>query len=298
MLEGSMTAMITPFKKTGSVNWDELKNLVEHQINGKTSVLVPCGTTGESPTLSPSEHDKVIENVVKYAKGRVKVMAGTGSNSTSEAIEHTKNAKKAGADYALVVAPYYNKPTQEGIYKHYAKIAENGGLPIVIYNIPGRTGINIDPATIAKLVKDYPQFIGVKEATGSALNASRIIDEIEKKGKGKKFSVLSGDDALTLPLMALGGRGVVSVIGNLFPAMMSGLVQHALEGDFERARSTHKKHFQLMTTMFVETNPVPIKYAMYLAGHIANPEVRLPLSELTKKSQKQVQTILARHGIK
>lgn len=296
MFEGSMTALITPFNEDGAIDWGEMKTLVEYQIEGGTDVLVPCGTTGESPTLSHKEHDEVIEKVIEYNNGRKKVLAGTGSNSTAEAISCTKAAKKAGADGALVVAPYYNKPSQEGIYKHYRAIAEEGGLPVIVYNIPGRTGINIAPETIGRLAKDCEMIVGVKEATGSLLQGSKTLLAAYEAGRSE-FSLLSGDDMLTLPLMAIGGKGVISVLSNLAPNAIKTMVDAAANEDYKKARRLHQKYFALMTGMFMDTNPCCIKEAMCQAGLIKSAAVRPPLAPLSDETRAKMTALLQANDI-
>src|SRR6516162_10114752 len=254
MFAGLTVAIITPFKD-GQVDYNAVRKLVDWHIEQGTDCLAPCGTTGESPTLDHEEHEKVIAVVTEHARGRIRIMAGTGSNSTKEAIRLTKAAKKAGVDGALMVGPYYNKPTQEGYYKHFAAVADAVDLPIVVYNIPGRTGSNILPETIARLAK-LPQIVGVKEATGSLDQASQILALCD-------LTILSGDDSLTLPLMSIGGRGVVSVVGNIVPRDMKALVSAFDAGRVHDALQWHRKLFPLCRDMLgVATNPIPVKMAM------------------------------------
>lgn len=270
MFEGAYTAMITPLRD-GQVDTDRLIVNVRFQISSGITGLVPVGTTGESPTLSHAEHGKVIETVVKASEGKVKVIAGTGSNATSEALELTKHAKAVGADAALMVNPYYNKPTQEGLYRHFMTVADGVGLPICLYNIPGRTGITMSAATVARLYK-HPAIVAIKEATGSMDMASEIAGLCD-------IPILSGDDSLTLPLMALGGKGVISVVSNLLPGRVAALVKAGLAGDFAAARKIHFELLPLFKAAFVEVNPVPIKIAMQHAG-LDSGELRLPLCEM------------------
>lgn len=299
MYSGLMTALITPFTKSGKVDYKALQRIVEYQIDNKTDVLVPCGTTGESPTLSHEEHDAVIEKTIEYSNGRAKVMAGTGSNSTEEAIRLTKHAEESGADAALVVAPYYNKPTQEGLYEYFSAVAKSVKIPIIVYNIPGRTGVNVSVDTLTHLAKTHENIAGVKEATGSLTQISLSVAEAGKKAKCKDFSVLSGDDALTLPLMSVGGKGVVSVIANLFPAEMKSMVDFATEGDFKQALTIHNKLLPLMTGMLsLETNPGPIKYAMYKAGFSQTAALRSPMVEVSAQTAKKLDSLLKKFGIK
>jgi len=285
MFKGSIVALVTPFKN-GKVNEVKLKELVEFHIKNKTSGIVPCGTTGESPTLSHEEHKKVIEIVVKAANRRIPVIAGTGSNSTEEAIELTKFAKDVGADAALLVSPYYNKPTQKGLYLHFKKIAESVNIPMILYNIPGRCGVNIEPETIAKL-SQIKNIIGVKEASGNLDQVSKIISLCKDN-----FDVLSGDDSLTLSMMAVGAKGVISVIANIVPQETAMLVDSFLKGDIKKAKEIHYKLLPLMKIMFVETNPIPIKTAMNLAGFDVG-ELRLPLCDMEENNLKKLKEVLS-----
>ena len=250
---GSITALVTPFKK-GKIDEKALQKIVAYQISHGTDGLVPTGTTGESPTLSHEEHHRVISIVVDAAAKKVPVIAGTGSNSTDEAVSLTAFAKKAGADAALLATPYYNKPTQEGLYRHYEKVAKSVDLPIILYNIPGRSVVNISPETVARLAK-IPNIVGIKEASGSMDQASHILSLCN-------LTVLSGDDSLTLPLLAMGGKGVISVVSNLVPKDVSAMVDAFFAGDHAKARKAHLKLFSLCRAMFIETNPIPIKRAM------------------------------------
>jgi 4-hydroxy-tetrahydrodipicolinate synthase len=288
MFQGAITAMITPFKD-GAVDVQRLEANVRFQIDRGIDGLVPVGTTGESPTLSHDEHREVIERVVEAAAARVPVIAGTGSNATSEAVELTGHAKRVGADAALVVNPYYNKPTQEGLYLHFMKVADVG-LPVVLYNIPGRTAVALEPATIERLAA-HPKIVAVKEATGSMDTASEILGRCGRDG----IAVLSGDDSLTLPLMAIGGRGVISVVSNLLPDHVKALTSAALAGDFAEARRRHHELFPLFKGMFVETNPIPIKTAMFLAG-MDTGELRLPMCALSAANRAGLERLLKEHG--
>lgn len=282
MFEGAYTAMITPLRD-GQVDTDRLIANVRFQITSGITGLVPVGTTGESPTLSHDEHRKVIETVVKAAAGKVKVIAGTGSNATSEALELTRHAKSVGADAALMVNPYYNKPTQEGLYRHFMTVADGVGLPIVLYNIPGRTGITMSARTVARLY-EHPSIVAIKEATGSMDMASEIAGLCD-------IPILSGDDSLTLPLMSLGGKGVISVVSNLLPGRVSALVKAGLAGDYAGARKIHYELLPLFKAAFVETNPIPIKIAMQLAG-LDTGELRLPLCEMQPENLQTLQQVL------
>ena len=248
---------------------------------------MPCGTTGESPTLSHEEHNRVVEMTVKEVAGQVKIIAGTGSNSTDEAISLTKHAKKVGVDAALLVSPYYNKPTQEGLYRHFKAIAEAVDIPLVLYNIQGRTGVNIENSTMERLSR-LPNIVGVKEASGSILQMSEVI-----RLCGPDFDVLSGDDQMTFPLMALGGKGVISVVTNIIPDKMSALVRHMAAGEIDKARAIHFEIFELCQTMFVETNPIPIKTALGVMGKI-EPEFRLPLCPPATANLEKIRNALSK----
>jgi len=289
MFKGAIVAIVTPFKN-GRIDEEALRKLIEFQIEGGTSGIVPCGTTGESATLSHEEHDRVIEITIDAAKKRVPVIAGTGSNSTAEALRLTKHAYEAGADGALIVCPYYNKPTQEGLYQHYKAIAEAVPIPIIVYNIPGRTGINLNPDILARLA-EIPNIVGVKEAAGSIKQMSDIIGLCDPG-----FDVLSGDDAFTLPLLALGGKGVVSVISNIAPADMANMVKAFEAGDLAKARQLHYKMIPLIDCLFIETNPVPVKAALSMMGLIEY-EMRLPLCKLTQNSYDKLKKAMTDYGL-
>jgi 4-hydroxy-tetrahydrodipicolinate synthase len=284
-LAGCYTALITPFRD-GRVDEPALAALVERQIAGGVAGLVPCGTTGEAPALTNAEWDRVVGSVVATAHGRVPVTAGTGANNTATAIERTARARSFGADGALVVTPYYNRPTQEGLYRHFAAIADAVDLPIVLYNVPGRTGVNLLPETVVRLA-EIPGIVGIKEASGSMDQASQIVREAPAD-----FVVLSGDDSLTLPMMGVGGCGVVSVVSNIVPEAVAALAAACLAGDLEAARAMHLALFDLCRAMFVETNPVPVKAAAALLG-LCSPEVRLPLVPLSEAAQRRVESALA-----
>jgi len=286
MFAGAFTAIVTPFKG-GQVDEKAFKGLIRFGLDGGVSGFVPCGTTGESPTLSHEEHNRVVEMTVKEVAGQVKIIAGTGSNSTEEAISLTKHAKKVGVDAALLVSPYYNKPTQEGLYRHFKAIAEAVDIPLVLYNIQGRTGVNIENSTMEKLSR-LPNIVGVKEASGSILQMSEVI-----RLCGPDFDVLSGDDQMTFPLMALGGKGVISVVTNIIPDKMSTLVRHMLAGEIDKARAIHFEIFELCQAMFVETNPIPIKAALGLMGKI-EPEFRLPLCPPASASLEKIRNVLSK----
>lgn len=285
---GLSVAIITPLRDD-VLDVGRLRAQVEFQIQAGTTCLVPVGTTGESPTLSHEEHERVISEVVQIAAGRVKVMAGTGSNSTAEALRLTRWAAKEGADASLQVAPYYNKPTQEGFYQHFKTIAEDVGLPICVYNIPGRTGKNIEPETIARLA-EISNITMVKEATGSLDQCSQILNTTN-------LTVLSGDDSLTLPMMSVGAEGVISVAGNIVPHDVVALVKAAADGDYVQARHWHHKLFALCRDMLgLSTNPIPVKTAMRLLGRDAG-ELRLPMTELTDQQEQQLRQTLTQYGL-
>ena len=292
MFTGAYTASVTPFTKNGAVDENRLRELVEIQIRGGVDGLVPCGTTGESPTLSYEEHDRVIELVVKFAAGRCKVIAGTGSNSTAEAISLTQHAKKVGADASLQVAPYYNKPTQAGLYAHFRAIAEEGGLPIIIYNIPGRTGVDVSNDTMARLHRDLPdKVVGLKESTGNVDRVSQMSALVDRN-----FCILSGDDSLTLPMMAVGAQGTISVASNVVPREVADLVHAALKGDFTRAGQIHAKLFPLFKDLFIETNPIPLKAALAMMGQIEE-TYRLPLVPMAESNKSQLRKTLQKLGL-
>ena len=288
--QGSFVAMVTPFRN-GKVDEAKLKELVEFHITHGTDGLIPCGTTGESPTLNHDEHRRVVETVIEAARGRIRVISGTGSNSTAEAIDMTKHAERAGASGALVVNPYYNKPTQEGLYRHFRAVAESVAIPVVLYNIQSRTAINVETDTMARLARDVKNIVGVKEASGSLDQMSQVIAAC-----GPDFSVLSGDDNITLPLLAIGGSGVVSVIANIVPRETADLVHAALEGDWKRARDLHYRLLPLARAAFLETNPIPIKEAMAMAGML-EPEFRLPMCRMSDGNREKLRTILQPYGL-
>ena len=285
---GLSVAITTPFKD-GEIDVARLREQVEFQIKAGTHCLCPVGTTGESPTLSHEEHERVIATVVESAAGRIKVMPGTGSNSTREALRLTRWAAKQGADAALVVAPYYNKPTQEGFYQHFKALAEAVDIPICVYNIPGRTGKNIEPETIARMA-ELPNITMVKEATGSLDQASQTLALTN-------LTLLSGDDSLTLPLLAVGGRGVISVVGNIVPSDMLQLLQAFEAGDLAQAQNWHRRLFPLCRDMLgLATNPIPIKAAMKLLGRDTG-ELRLPMTPLDEAAEAKLRGTLSRYGL-
>ncbi len=290
MLRGTITALVTPFKKNGAIDEAALRRLVDFQIENGISGLLPCGTTGESPTLDHAEHNKVIDIVINEVKGRVPVIAGTGSNSTREAIDLTRHAQEAGADYSLQVAPYYNKPTQKGFYEHFTAIADAVDIPLILYNIPGRTAKNIETGTVLRLA-EHKNIVGVKEASG---DINQMMDVIQQRPEG--FLVLSGDDNLTFPLIALGGDGVISVASNIIPHTVCEMVNLALEGQWEEAR---KRHFQLLAlfkAMFIETNPIPVKTALSMKGMMEE-TFRAPMCTMEPDNRKKLEAALKEAGL-
>jgi len=290
LFQGSIVALVTPFRN-GNLDEARLRELVEFHVANGTDGIVPCGTTGESPTLSHDEHKRVVEIVIEAARGRLPIIAGTGSNSTAEAIDLTGHAKKAGARAALVVSPYYNRPTQEGLYRHFRAIAEAGDIPVLVYNIQSRTAVNVETDTLARLAKDCSNIVGVKEASGSLDQMTQVI-----LACGPDFSVLSGDDNLTLPLMAVGGRGVISVVANIVPRETADMTHAALGGDWKQARELFHRLFPLCRAMFIETNPIPVKEAMAMVGLI-EPELRLPLCRMSDPNRERLRAILGQHGL-
>jgi 4-hydroxy-tetrahydrodipicolinate synthase len=284
MFTGALSAIVTPFTD-GAVDEVALRDLIEWQIGAGVLGIVPCGSTGESATLSHAEHEQVIRIAIEQTRKRVPVVAGTGSNSTAEAIRLTAAAREMGADAALLISPYYNKPTQEGIYKHYKMIAQSVDLPLIIYNIPGRTGSNIMPETMARLC-EVRNIVGVKEASGSMDQVSDI-----RRLCGDRLTVLSGDDSATLPLMALGASGVISVITNIMPREMAEMASAALEGNYARARELHYRMLPLMRALFIETNPIPIKHAMSLIKK-CSAEVRMPLTPMSPPAADKLKAVM------
>src|SRR5579864_6872034 len=270
MFTGTGTALVTPFRRDGSLDEPTLRALVKRQIDAGIDFLVPCGTTGESPTLTHEEHLRVVEIAVELAKGRVPVLAGAGGYNTAEVISLARELAEIGADGILSVTPYYNKPTQEGLFQHYKAIAETITIPVVVYSVQGRTGVNVEPATVRRLAA-IENIVGIKEASGNISQMAAILNAVPDD-----FIVLSGDDAITLPLIALGGRGVISVVSNEIPAQMTQLVHLALEGNYDRARELHRRYHPLMEINFVESNPIPVKAAMAEMG-LLEPAWRLPL---------------------
>ena len=286
MLTGAYTAIVSPFRE-GRLDEDRLRQQIEFQISEGIDGLVPVGTTGESPTLDFAEHERVIELTVQTARGRVPVIAGTGGNATTEAIELHQFAKRAGADGCLSVNPYYNKPSQEGLYRHFMTLADRVDLPITLYNIPGRTGITMSPQTVARLAK-HPNIIAIKEATGSLDMATEILSLCD-------IILVSGDDSLTVPIMSIGGKGVISVLSNLLPAKVKALTKHCLEGRYSEAAALHKRLFPLTKSLFLDGNPAGIKHAMKLAG-MDGGELRLPLWEANEATRKTIEVCMGAAG--
>jgi 4-hydroxy-tetrahydrodipicolinate synthase len=292
-IRGSIIAMITPFKNGGKeVDYESFKRLIDYQIENGTDAILVCGTTGESPTLSYEEHENVIKFAIEYVNGRVPVIAGTGANSLHEAVELTGFAKNVGADAALVVVPYYNKPNQEGIYRHYKTLAKEIDIPIIVYNIPGRTCREIEVSTLARLKEECPNIVGSKESVGNMDRISEI-----RQTLGDDFVILSGDDSLTLPMMALGANGVISVANHVLPKEVKAMVSAALNGDFKKARELHYKLFPLFKAMFMDTNPIPVKTAVWMLGLIEEKSFRLPLCEMSPEKEKRLRDVLSSYGL-
>ncbi len=286
---GTWTAIITPFHEDGSLDEGALRKIVQRQIENGVTGVVPVGTTGESPTTSAAEDARIFEIVVEEAAGKIMVMAGTGSNCTREAVEHTEAAKRAGADCCLVVTPYYNKPTQEGIYQHFMAVAEVG-LPVIVYNIKGRTGVNIETDTLMEIA-EHPMVVGVKEASGDLAQMKEVLDR-----RSDDFTVLSGDDGLTLELIKMGGDGVVSVASNLVPAKVSEMVEYALVGNFEEASKINEYLSALFSEIFVETNPIPVKYIASRMG-LCELKYRLPMCEPSEKARAVLEETIRNYNL-
>ncbi|ACO03721.1 MAG TPA: 4-hydroxy-tetrahydrodipicolinate synthase [Persephonella sp.] len=291
MFKGSIVALITPFKD-GAIDRKSLKRLIDFHVEKGTDGIVIAGTTGESATLTFSEHEDLIKMAVEFADKRIPIIAGTGANATHEAIALTKSAEKAGADGSLQIVPYYNKPTQEGIYQHFKAIAEETSIPLILYNIPSRTGVDMLPETFARLYSDFPNVIGIKEATGNVARVSEMISLTNPD-----VVILSGDDALTLPMMAVGAKGVISVANNLVPEDIATMCRLALEGRFEEARQIHDRYWKLFKTLFIETNPIPVKTAAYLMGLIDDIEMRLPLYYMKPENEEKLKSVLKDYGL-
>jgi len=295
MFRGSIVAIVTPFSASSGkelvVDEQKLRDLIEFHIKNGTSGIVPCGTTGESATLSFEEHDRVIEITIEQVKKRIPVIAGTGSNSTQEAIMLTRHAAKTGADASLQVSPYYNRPTQKGLYEHFKTVAESVNIPIILYNIASRTGVNIEPETIAKLAHDCKNIVGVKEASGNLDQMSRI-----KQLCGQNFDLISGDDSLTLPILSVGGTGVISVVANIVPKDVANLVAEFEKGNLKKAQEIHYKLLPLIKAVFLETNPIPIKTAMGLLG-MCEPDLRLPMCAMLPENLEKLKKALKEYGL-
>lgn len=289
MLHGSITALVTPFKN-GKVDEKALKGLIEFQIKSGIDAIVPCGTTGESATLSYEEHERVVELAIEFAGKKIPVIAGAGSNSTKETIMLTEHAKKAGADAVLLITPYYNKPTQEGLYQHYKAVAEAVDIPMILYNVPGRTGVNMLPETVARL-SEIKNIVGIKEATGSLQQVSDTIEMARKD-----FIILSGDDFTTLPLLSVGGHGVISVTSNVAPKDVSQMCDAFFAGDIVEAKRLHYKLQPLHRAMFIETNPIPVKTALAIMGKVEE-EFRLPLVKMGDANRKKLRKALRDYGV-
>jgi 4-hydroxy-tetrahydrodipicolinate synthase len=288
MFRGAITALVTPFRG-GKLDEEKYREHIDWQIREGVTAVVPCGTTGESATLSHDEHERAIDIAVDEARGRVPVLAGTGSNSTAEAVRLTRHAKEAGADGALLITPYYNKPTQEGLYQHYRKVAEEARFPVVLYNVPGRTGTNLLPETVARLA-ELPEVVGIKEATGDLRQVSEILERC-----ADRIDVLSGDDFTVLPLLALGGQGVISVVSNVVPGDVAAMVRAFQGGDLPTARALHFKTQPLARALFLETNPIPVKTALGLLGRM-DPELRLPLCAMQEVNRRRLEEVLRTYG--
>jgi 4-hydroxy-tetrahydrodipicolinate synthase len=287
IFEGSMVALVTPFHR-GKVAEKALKRLVDFHIQKRTDCMIPCGTTGESATLSHEEHRRVMSMVVDYVAGRVPVVCGAGSNNTEEALGLIRYAKKIKADGVLVVTPYYNRPTQEGLYRHYEFLAAKVDIPIILYNVPGRTGVSLTPQTVARLAK-LPNIVGIKEASGN-------LDQVDQILELCNLVVLSGDDSLTLPMIAIGARGVISVTANLVPHLVRDMVHLALEGNLKEAGQIHRELYPLSKVLFVETNPIPVKTALGMMKLI-EPELRLPLCEMSETNRQKLRQVLKKLGV-
>lgn len=286
MFKGAITAIVTPFTEDGKFDEESMRRLVDFQVENKIDGIVPCGTTGESPTLEHEEHKKVVQTVIDAANGRTKVIAGAGSNSTKHAVEMTRLAADLGADATLHVSPYYNKPTQEGLFRHFSEIAKAADIPVVVYNIKGRTAINIETETLARLAKEHSNIAAVKEASGDINQMQDVLNTLPKE-----FDVLSGDDKMTFPLMKIGGKGVISVASNIIPAEVRELTEYALKGEMQKAEEMHNKLLPLFEGLFVETNPIPIKAALAMKGMIKE-SYRLPMCEMQAENKEKLKKLL------
>ena len=291
MFKGSIPALVTPFKEDGSIDEERLRFLINWHIKNKSDAILVCGTTGESATLTHKEHKEVIKIAVEEAKGRIPIIAGAGSNSTNEALELAQFSKKVGADAILVITPYYNKPTQEGLYQHYRKIAKEVNLPLIIYNVPSRTGVNILPQTVARLYKECKNIVGIKEASGCLDQITKIMTLVDRR-----FILLSGSDEITLPILSVGGRGVISVVANVMPRKTHDLVESFLKGNYEKAKKLQLYLYDLIKALFIETNPIPVKTALGLMGLI-NPTLRLPLCKMSQNNLEKLKEVLKRYKL-
>jgi 4-hydroxy-tetrahydrodipicolinate synthase len=286
LIQGTGTAIVTPFKKSGVIDENSLRNLVEWQVKNKVEFIVPCGSTGESITMSRGERRRVIEIVLDQVNGRIPVIPGTGTSSTADSITFTKDATEAGAQIVLIVSPAYNKPTQNGLFEHFRTIAEDCNVKVILYNVPGRTSSNVLPETVLRLAEEVKNVIAIKEASGNLEQVMQII-----KYRPKNFAVLSGEDSLTLPIVSAGGDGVISVISNEMPKEFSEMVRAALKGDLKKAQDLHYKMFELMKANFIESNPIPVKTALSMMGMIED-NFRLPLTQMTKYNKEKLRRIL------
>lgn len=291
MLRGSIVALVTPFDSKGMINEEEFSKLIDWHIEKGTEGILVCGTTGESATLTHDEHKKLIELASSKINKRIPLIAGCGSNSTQEALELTEYAKKVDADYSLVITPYYNKPTQEGLYQHFKKIADSVDIPIIIYNVPSRTGSNILPVTVARLYKDCKNIVGIKEASGSLDQITKIMSLVDEN-----FLLLSGSDEVTLPILAVGGAGAVSVVANILPKENQQLISSFLDGDLVTARKLQLQLYEIIKALFIETNPIPVKTSLGLMGLI-KPFMRLPLCEMSQDSLAQLKKVLKKYKL-
>ena len=291
MYKGAFTALITPFDEKGNFDEKSFRNIISFQIKSNIDGIVPCGTTGESPSLEKEDYENVIKAAVDSANGKIPVIAGTGSNSTRHAVELTKMAADIGADASLLVCPYYNKPTQEGLYRHFSEIAKKVDIPLVIYNIQGRTGINMETQTLSRLAKEHSNIVAVKEASGNISQMMDVLSELPKE-----FSVLSGDDNLTFPLMALGGKGVISVASNIIPKEMHELADNMLNGKIDKAKKIHYSMLPLFKAIFIETNPIPIKTALSMKG-MCKESFRLPMCSMNPANKEKLKNVLAGLGV-
>ena len=287
MFKGAITAIVTPFMQNGDLDENALRNLVEFQIKNRIDGIVPCGTTGESPTLEHDEHKKVVETVVEAADGKTKVIAGAGSNSTKHAVELTRMAADIGADATLHVCPYYNKPTQEGLYRHFSDIARAADIPVIVYNIKGRTAVNMETSTLARLAEEFSNIVAVKEASGDINQMKDVLNTLPKS-----FDVLSGDDNMTYELMRLGGKGVISVASNIIPDRIKQLTDECISSNFTKAEHIHNELMPLFKAIFIETNPIPIKAALAMKGMIKE-SYRLPMCEMKSENREKLKQVLA-----